>query len=157
MSAIQKELNMDLDLKEAVNIDYTPEREQWIEDPEIKKYIYFQETQPEQKDSNALTDFQRYYEVYDRDKLVGDIKIFYETETDILQKRCQLLMIIGERNNGIGTSALKLLLEKIKNSYNCVYCQILKSNLASLKMLKNNGFHVEEIQGEELILSKDLN
>ena len=157
MSAFQKELNMDLDLKETEQIDDTYQRQKWIEDPEINKYIYFQETQPEQKDTNALTDFQRYYEVYDRDKLVGDIKIFYETETDILQKRGQLLMIIGERNNGIGTSALKMLLEKIKNSYNSVYCQILRSNIASLKMLKNNGFYVEGIEGEELTLTKLLN
>jgi RimJ/RimL family protein N-acetyltransferase len=148
---------MNLNLKEAVHIDFISQRKEWIEDPEINKYIYFQETHPEQKDSNALTDFQRYYEVYDRDKLVGDIKIFYETETDILQKRAQLLMIIGERNNGIGTSALKILLEKIKNSYNSVYCQILKSNLASLKMLKNNGFQIEGIDGEELTLAKNLN
>lgn len=148
---------MDLNLKEAVHINFTSQRKEWIEDPEINKYIYFQETQPEQKDSNALTDFQRYYEVYDRDKLVGDIKIFYETEKDILQKRAQLLMIIGERNNGIGTTALKILLEKIKDSYNSVYCQILKSNLASLKMLKNNGFQVEDVEGDELILSKNLN
>ncbi len=157
MSAFQKELSMDLNFKETDQINYTSQRKEWIEDPEINKYIYFQETRPEQKDSNALTDFQRYYEVYDRDKLVGDIKIFYETETDILQKRGQLLMIIGERNNGIGTTALKMLLEKIKNSYNSVYCQILKSNLASLKMLKNNGFQIEGIDGEELILTKNLN
>ena len=157
MSAFQKELSMDLNFKETDQINYTSQRKEWIEDLEINKYIYFQETRPEQKDSNALTDFQRYYEVYDRDKLVGDIKIFYETETDILQKRGQLLMIIGERNNGIGTTALKMLLEKIKNSYNSVYCQILKSNLASLKMLKNNGFQIEGIDGEELILTKNLN
>ena len=157
MSAFQKEMNMDLDLKETQQIDDTSQRQKWIEDPEINKYIYFQETQSEQKDTNALTDFQRYYEVYDRDKLVGDIKIFYETETDILQKRGQLLMIIGERNNGIGTSALKMLLEKIKNSYNSVYCQILRSNVASLKMLKNNGFYVEGIEGNELTLTKHLN
>jgi RimJ/RimL family protein N-acetyltransferase len=157
MSAFQKELNMDLNLKETVQIDYTSQRKEWIEDPEINKYIYFQETQAKHKDTNALTDFHRYYEVYDRDKLIGDIKIFYETETDILQKRGQLLMIIGERNNGIGTTALKMLLEKIKDSYNSVYCQILRSNIASLKILKNNGFQVEGIEGEELTLSKYLN
>jgi RimJ/RimL family protein N-acetyltransferase len=66
-------------------------------------------------------------------------------------------MIIGERNNGIGSTALKMLLEKIKDSYNSVYCQILRSNIASLKMLKNNGFEVESINGEELVLSKFLN
>ena len=148
---------MDLGLKETEQINYTSQRKEWTQDPEINKYIYFQETQPEQKDSNALTDFQRYYEVYDRDKLVGDIKIFYKNETDILQKRGQLLMIIGERNNGIGSTALKLLLEKIKDSYNSVYCQILRTNVASLKMLKNNGFQVEEIEGDELTLTKCLN
>jgi len=66
-------------------------------------------------------------------------------------------MIIGERNNGIGTTALKMLLEKIKSSYNCVYCQILRSNVASLKILKNNGFQIEGIEGDELTLTKNLN
>ena len=148
---------MDLGLKETEQISLTSQREEWTKDPEIKKYIYFQEIQPEKKDSNALTDFQRYYEVYDHDKLVGDIKIFYENETDILLKRGQLLMIIGKRNNGIGTSALKMLLDKIKDSYNSVYCQIRRTNIASLKMLKNNGFQIEEIEGEELTLAKYLN
>ncbi len=148
---------MDLGLKETEQISYTSQREEWTKDPEINKYIYFQETRPKQKDSNALTDFQRYYEVYDCDKLVGDIKIFYENETDILQKRGQLLMVIGERNNGIGSTALKMLLEKIRDSYNSVYCQILRTNVASLKMLKNNGFQIEEIEGNELTLSKCLN
>ena len=148
---------MDLGLKEKEQINYTPQREKWTNDPDIKKYIYFQEIHNNPKDTNALTDFQRYYEVYDHDKLVGDIKIFYDNETDILQKRGQLLMIIGERNNGIGTSALKMLLEKIKDSYNSVYCQILRSNVASLKMLKNNGFQIEEIEGDELTLAKYLN
>ena len=148
---------MDLNLKETPEIELTKPRKEWTQDPEINQYIFFQETKPDRMDSNALLDFHRYYEVYERDKLVGDIKIFYENETDILQKRAQLLMIIGERNHGIGTNALKMLLEKIKDSYNSVYCQILRSNVASLKMLKNNGFIVEAINGDELVLSKHLN
>lgn len=148
---------MALDLKETEQINYTSQRKKWTEDPDINKYIYFQETKPEKKDSNALTDFQRFYEIYDHEKLVGDIKIFYENENDILQKRGQLLMIIGERNNGVGTTALKMLLDKIKDCYNSVYCQILRSNIASLKMLKNNGFQVEEIEGDAITLSKYLN
>ena len=148
---------MDLNLKETQEIELTQPRKEWTQDPEINQYIFFQETKPDRTDLNALTDFHRYYEVYERDKLVGDIKIFYENETDILQKRAQLLMIIGERNNSIGTNALKMLLEEIKESYNSVYCQILKSNIASLKMLKNNGFIVEAINGDELVLSKHLN
>lgn len=148
---------MNLDLKETDRLDFTPQRKEWIKDTEVKSYIFFRENHSHYKDVDALADFQRYYEVYDRDKLVGDIKIFYETENDIVQKRGQLLMIIGERNNGIGTKALSLLLDKVKNSYNSVYCNILRSNVASLKMLKNNGFHVENIEGDELTLSKYLN
>ena len=43
---------MDLGLKETEQITCSPQRKEWIQDPEINNYIYFQETLPEQKDSS---------------------------------------------------------------------------------------------------------
>ena len=65
-------------------------------------------------------------------------------------------MVIGNRNNGIGTNALHMLLERVKDTYNSVYCYILKSNIASLKMLKRNGFQINKIDGDNLLLTKTL-
>jgi RimJ/RimL family protein N-acetyltransferase len=148
---------MNLNIKETDHLNLTGQREEWREDPIIKNYIYFQESNPVTMDSQALTNFQRFYEIYERDQLVGDIKIFYETEEDIMQKRGQLLMVIGNKSNGIGTRALHMLLDMVKNTYDSIYCHILRSNIASLKMLKRNGFQIEKIEGDDLLLSKSLN
>jgi len=122
-----------------------------------QSYIYFQESVVIPDDSQSLTHFQKFYEIYESDHLVGDIKIFYETEEDVMQKRGQLLMVVGDRNKGIGTNALNLLLDRIKTSYDSVYCHIMRSNVASLKMLKRNGFQIERLEGDMLRLSKSLN
>ena len=106
--------------------------------------------------SDYLTSFYKFYEIYETDNHVGDIKIFYETEEDIFKKRAQILMVIGDRNKGIGTQALSILLEKLKNNYFSVYCNILRSNIASLKILKRNGFLIEKIEGDTLVLSRQL-
>jgi len=147
---------MKLNLKEAEQIELTAGRQEWFEDPVLQNYIFFQESRNCNGDSDALTNFQKYYEVYERDHLVGDIKIFYETEEDVVQKRGQLLMVIGDRNKGIGTNALNLLLDRIKCSYDSVYCHILRSNIASLKILKRNGFEIEKFDGDTLRLTKSL-
>lgn len=148
---------MIIDIKETDQLSLNQQREEWLADPNVNNYIYFQESSPAPSDNHSLTNFQRYYEIYDRDQLVGDIKIFYENEEDIVHKRGQILMVIGNRNNGIGTNALQMLLERVKDSYNSVYCYILRSNIASLKMLKRNGFEIDKIDGDNLLLSKDLN
>lgn len=149
---------MELKIKETESIGFTTERKTWTRDPEVERYIYFEESTKENpQDESALANFFRYFEVYDRNNLVGDIKLFYENEEDILKKRAQILMVIGKRNKGIGTHALNLLLEKLKPQYNSVYCHIMRSNIASLKILKRNGFQVDGIDGEKILLSKILN
>lgn len=148
---------MNLNIKEADQLDLNRQREEWYADPVVQNFIYFQESNQVTEDKQSLTNFQKLYEIYEKDKLVGDIKIFYENEEDILEKRGQLLMVVGNRNNGIGTNALNLLLNKIKGNYNSVYCNILRSNIASLKMLKKNGFNIDRMDGDNLRLSKSLN
>jgi RimJ/RimL family protein N-acetyltransferase len=148
---------MFLELKETETITPTPERKQWLKDPAVQDYIVFRDRPDPEEDGQTLTNFRRYYEIYNNGEHVGDIKIFYANEEDIFKKRAQILMVVGDRNNGIGTNAIRLLLEKIKGIYQSVYCQILRSNIASLKILKRNGFHVERIDGDKLELSFDLN
>ncbi len=148
---------MNLNIKEIDELDFNYQREEWFADPVIKNFIYFRESNQATEDNLALANFQKFYEIYEQDNLVGDIKIFYENEEDILEKRGQLLIVIGNRNNGFGTNALNKLLDKIKGSYNSVYCHILRSNMASLKMLKRNGFNIDRMTGDGLRLSKTLN
>jgi len=147
---------MQLQLKETTELVKSSEREHWIDDPYVSSYVTFREKNELSNDSEYLTYFKKYYEIYESQNHVGDIKIFYETEEDIMKKRAQILMVIGERNKGIGTNALSILLEKIKDNYVSVYCNILRSNIASLKILKRNGFIIEKIEGENLQLSRQL-
>ena len=147
---------IDIHLKETSRLQFNHERKQWIDDPYISQYVYFsQDTTPEDLE-NSLASFNKYYEIYEGDQLVGDIKVFYENEEDIFLKRAQILMVISKRSQGIGTRALKMLLEQLKGCYNSVYCRINRNNIASLKMVKNNGFLVEDWDDEELVLVRHL-
>jgi RimJ/RimL family protein N-acetyltransferase len=148
---------MILELKETEKITQTPERNQWYNDPVVQDYLVFREQTDPEDDEQALTHFRRYYEIYNDGRHVGDIKIFYANEEDIFKKRAQILMVVGERNNGIGTKAINLLLQKIKGIYQSVYCQVLRSNIASLKILKRNGFQIDRMDGDKLELSIELN
>jgi RimJ/RimL family protein N-acetyltransferase len=144
---------MILELKETERITSTPEREEWFRDPEVQNYLDLRDKPDPDEDGQTLTHFRRYFEIYNEGRHVGDIKIFYANEEDIFKKRAQILMIVGERNSGIGTQAIKLLLQKINGFYQSVYCQVLRSNLASLKILKRNGFRVDRLDGDKLELS----
>jgi len=145
-----------LDLKEASNIQVTSERKSWIKDPKINRYLVLRDKPPRNNKKAHLTNFEKYYEIYEVDRHVGDIKVFYETEEDILKERAQILMVVGKRNHGIGTNALHLLLDRVKGKYKSVYCIIDRSNIASLKMLKRNGFEVDKLERNKVILTKLL-
>lgn len=148
---------MILELKETEQITQTPERNQWYNDPVVHDYLVFREQADPEEDEQTLTHFRRYYEIYNDGRHVGDIKIFYANEEDIFKKRAQILMVVGERNNGIGTKAINLLLQKVRGIYQSVYCQVLRSNIASLKILKRNGFQIDRMDGDKLELSIELN
>ncbi len=147
---------MQLELIETKKIIPTSTRRKWLNDPEVNQYVYLDENISLRDGANTLTNFQKYFEIYECDRHVGDIKVFYETEEDIFERRVQLMMIVGERNHGIGKCALKILLEKLRGSYHSVYCVIQKSNVASLKMLKHHGFQIEKLEDHNIRLSLTL-
>ena len=147
---------MILHLKEKENLDINDERNTWLEDPLVTEYVEIRDAGNIEDTDSLLTNFNRYYEIYNHDIHVGDIKLFYETEDDIFNKRAQILMVVGKRNQGIGTEALRLLLEKISNTYQSVYCIIQRTNVASLKILKRNDFEIEALDDYTLKLTRDL-
>jgi predicted acetyltransferase len=113
-----------LDLREAASIQATAQRKSWVKDPQVNQYLVLRDKPPRKKRNPNLTNFEKFYEIYELEKHVGDIKVFYETEEDILNKRAQILMVVGKRNHGIGTKALNILLDRMKEKYNSVYCVI---------------------------------
>jgi RimJ/RimL family protein N-acetyltransferase len=143
---------MTLHLKEAKSIQATAERKSWVKDPQINRYLILRDKPNNNLHHDYLTNFEKYYEIYDLGRHVGDIKIFYETEEDIFKKRAQIIMVIGNRNRGIGSSAMNLLLNKVKDKYKSVYCIIDRSNIASLKILKRNGFQIERFEKDKVRL-----
>ena len=147
---------MILHLKETETIDINDRRSNWLQDPIVNEYVEIRDAGILDDSESSLTNFTRYYEIYNNDIHVGDIKLFYETEDDIFNKRVQILMVVGERRQGIGTEALRLLLEKIEKTYHSVYSIIQRSNIPSLKILKRNGFEIESMDEYTLTLSREL-
>jgi RimJ/RimL family protein N-acetyltransferase len=147
-----------LHLKETRELQINEERESWVSDPQIREYIELRDagSMDLNQDTSSLTNFNRYYEIYKNDSHVGDIKVFYDNEDDIFNKRAQILMVVSERNQGIGTQALELLLETLQDNYNSVYCIIQRTNIASLKILKRNLFNVETLDNYTLCLTRNL-
>jgi RimJ/RimL family protein N-acetyltransferase len=149
---------MELQLKETKELVTNHERESWLNDPQINEYVMLRDAGSISGEENgsSLTNFNRYYEIFNNDEHVGDIKVFYDTEDDIFNKRAQILMVVGERNQGIGTQALELLFDRLKDNYNSVYCIIQRSNVASLKILKRNNFQIESLSNYTIRLSRNL-
>ena len=149
---------MILHLKETKELQTNEERDSWVSDPQIKEYVELRDAGSINldEDNSSLTNFNRYYEIYKNDEHVGDIKVFYDSEDDIFNKRAQILMVVGERSQGIGTQALDLLIEELQDNYDSVYCIIQRTNIASLKILKRNMFNVETLDNYTLRLTRNL-
>jgi len=143
---------MTIQIKETQYIDSSTDRLRWIRDPEIQSYVTLQDVGNSDRTANTLPNFQRYYEIFYQDEHVGDIKVYYDCEADIFDQRAQILMVVGERNQGIGTEALRLLIREIKDYYRSVYCIIDRTNIASLKILKRNGFSIEQMDEDTIRL-----
>ena len=148
--------NMTLQLKELKTIDLNQDRLEWSDRPWVTEYVELRDSREATADNEILSDFTRYYEIYQSDRHVGDIKVFYEDDKDIINKRAQILMVVAERNKGIGTTALGLLLQRLKGIYDAVYCIILRSNIASLKILKKHDFLIEWLDEDSLRLIREL-
>ena len=147
---------MTLQLKEMKNIESSSQRRLWVDEPWVNKYVELRDSTGPQDEENSLTNFNRYYEIYQQDIHVGDIKVFYENEEDVFKKRAQILMVVGKPNEGIGTTALGLLLNILSELYNSAYCTILRSNIASLKILKKHQFIIDRMDGDTIRLVKEF-
>lgn len=135
----------------------TENRYRWLNDSDIDRYIGFSNS-IELNDTQKLDkNKERHFEILEDDELVGDIRFIYNNEEDIRLKRAEFIIIIGKRNAGIGSKAFPLIIEAIRNIFDSIYCYIHKSNFRSLKLMKKNGFHVEDIKDSELLLLLDLN
>jgi RimJ/RimL family protein N-acetyltransferase len=146
---------MNIQLKETVEFTSNKSRNKWMADPHIGKYLDFSgDSQENSQLEKAL--FVTNYEIYNGKKLVGDIKVFGYKE-DQIKRMAQFLIVLGEqRNKGIGTIAIALLLEKLRKKYISVYCYVNRYNLASIRMLQKNGFLIKNLKSNEVILYKTL-
>ncbi len=146
---------MEVYLKQIQEFVKNNTREKWLNDPIIKKFLSFGSNFP----SKALFEkpaFVQNFEVYLDKKLIGDIKVFGD-KADIKKHIAQLLIVLGEsRGKGVGTKALELLLEKLRGVYDAVYCNVNRYNIASIKMLRKNGFRIKRFIGNEVVLYRRL-
>ncbi|MGD9900083.1 MAG: GNAT family N-acetyltransferase [Calditrichaceae bacterium] len=144
---------MDIKLIELDQIDFNAVRKKWLDDPQIKKFISYHD---QVKNDPVKPVYKKYFEIYNEDKLVGDIKVFTE-EKDQDRKQAQILMVVGEnRSKGIGTLALSMLLNKLRGVFDSVYCHVNRYNIPSIKMLKNCGFLIDDFTENDVILIRKL-
>ncbi len=147
---------MEVCLKQIQEFVKNKTREKWLSDPLIKKFLSFSSKLP----STHLFEkpaFVQNFEVYLDKKLIGDIKVF-GNKKDIKKRVAQVLMVLGEsRGKGVGTKALEVLLETLRGMYDAVYCKVNRYNIASIKMLRKNGFRIKKFIGNEVVLYKKLN
>ena len=146
---------MNVHIKQIQDFVKNQTREKWLADPLVKKFLSFSSNFP----SNTLFEkpaFVQNFEIYLDKKLIGDIKVFGDKK-DIKKCVAQVLLILGEsRGKGIGTKAIELLLEKLRGMYDAVYCNVNRYNIASIKMLRKNGFRIKRFVGNEVVLYKRL-
>jgi RimJ/RimL family protein N-acetyltransferase len=145
---------MEVHLKHIQEFVKNKTREKWSLDPFIKRFVH---SNPDKDSADTWKPaFIHNFEIYWGKKLIGDIKVF-GNEGDIKKKVAQILIVLGEnRGEGIGTKAINLLLEKLQNMFSAVYCNVNRYNIASLKMLRKNGFFIKDLKGNDFILYKPL-
>jgi RimJ/RimL family protein N-acetyltransferase len=145
---------MEVRLKQIQEFVKNKTREKWLHDPGIKKFIY---ADPSKNDvESRKPEFIHNFEIYLGKKLIGDIKVFGD-DSDFKKKVAQILIVMGDnRGEGIGTKAINMLLEKLKDMFSAVYCNVNRYNIASLKMLRKNGFFIKDLKGNQFILYKTL-
>lgn len=145
---------MEVRLKQIQEFVKNKTREKWLLDPIIRKF--FDNDSDKKVIDSWKPAFIQNFEIYLDKKLIGDIKVFGNTK-DIKKRAAQILMVLGdERGHGIGSKALGMLLEKLKDMFSTVYCTVNRYNIASLKMLRKNGFFIKDLKGNEFVLYKPL-
>jgi len=143
-------------VKEVFQFNVTHDRFRWYTDEDIDRYIGFGENLVVGDIHKLDKTKERHFECYLEDEHVADFRCIQQNDTDKALKRAEFIIIVGRRNAGIGSKVLPLLIESVKSYYESIYCYIHKSNIRSVKLMKKNGFYVEEIRGSELLLVLDL-
>ena len=148
-------IGMDVKIKEIQEFVINKTREKWLSDPLIKRFLGYKHD----SSVNSASEYPAFslnYEIYLGKKLIGDIKVF-GTKKDLKKKMAQILVVLGEaRGKGLGSQAVSSLLEKLKDMYKTVYCNVNRYNTASIKMLRKNGFLIKDIKGSDVIFYKRL-
>ena len=148
---------MSIHIKEVDQFYISDQRYSWLKDDEIDRYIGFGDDLKPGKTYKLNSKKERHFEIYFEDSLAGDIRFLYNSDQDKREKRAEFIIIIGKRNRGLGSLALPIIINEVKNYYSCIYCYIHKSNFRSVKLMKKNGFIVSDIEGSELLLELELN
>jgi ribosomal-protein-alanine N-acetyltransferase len=74
---------------------------------------------------------------------------------DVYRKNVEIGYFIGEKywGRGIGTEAIRQTLEYVEKKFDPVrvYAEVFEHNIASMKVLEKNGFHLEGIRKKAVI------
>lgn len=151
---LTRKIGMEVRLKQIQEFVKNKTREKWLLDPIVRKFIH---SDPSKNAADSWKpEFIHNFEIYLGKKLIGDIKVFGD-DSDIRKKVARILIVLGDnRGEGVGTKAINLLLDKLKDMFSAVYCNVNRYNIASLKMLRKNGFFIKDLKGNEFILYKTL-
>ncbi len=88
-----------------------------------------------------------------QNEVVGSIGVM--TKDDVYRKSIEIGYFLGEAHwgKGIATLAVGLLLQYIKMNFDVfrVYAEVFGHNIASMKVLEKNGFHLEGIRQKAVI------
>ena len=87
------------------------------------------------------------------DDVAGSIGVV--SKEDVYRKNIEIGYFLGEIfwGKGIATTAVGLLLEYIKSNFDVIriYAEVFGHNVASMKVLEKNGFHLEGIRKKAVI------
>lgn len=147
---------MTIQVKEIQNFEINEARYRWLTDDDIDRYIGFGTDIEIGKIYKIDNEKERHFEIYADDELIGDIRFIYSNDQDKAQHRAEFIIIIGKRNKGMGSLVFPSIIKAVKPFYKSIYCYVHKSNIRSVKLMKKNGFYVDEIRGSELLLVLDL-
>lgn len=93
-----------------------------------------------------------------KDAVAGSIGVL--PKEDVYRKSIEIGYFVGEPfwGNGIATRSVALLLQFIENHYDVVriFAEVFEHNIASMKVLENNGFHLEGIRQKSVFKNSRL-
>jgi RimJ/RimL family protein N-acetyltransferase len=146
----------EITVNEVFTFDVTEDRFRWYSTDDIDRYIGFSEHLKIGESHPLNAEKERHFECYFENEHVADFRCIQNNDEDKQNKRAEFIIIVGKRNMGVGSKSLPKLIEAVKTYYDSIYCYIHKSNIRSMKLMKKNGFYVDEIKGSEILLVLDL-